>query len=331
MPLTTGYAISRTPRPRRFGRRGQRADRDAVDAVDRTGLPAACPHRVLGGLRRRGAITTYQGVYIPGVGTITFPVQTPTWAVAGTWDADARAVGYESQREEDPLPSPAAVAGTRLRRDPQTTDNSAGRIRIRALGNAGTMSEWSDWADYECLPVPTGLAVDCAAGATVTVSWDNDPNATAYEAKEDGGDLAAYSGAANTFTRTGTMGDTYRWRVRAETGGIFTQWTDWAEATCGQPPANLQVACTAGGAYPAVLSASWDPVSWATGYEAEENGGNLPAYAGSAVSLTRITAAANTEYRWRVRATGPGGTVSPWSGWVGDTCPPAAPGGAAWA
>lgn len=285
--------------------------------VKPTGLSATCAAAAVP-VPGYWIYTQYGNYYVP-------PSQSPGWAIVGAWDADSRAVRYQSQREEDPLPAPQSVSGTTLRADLSTTDNSAGRIRIRALGNGGTMSEWSDWAPYECLAVPTGLTVDCGTGTTITVAWDADPNAAGYEAEEDGGDLASYSGTANTFTRTAVMGETYRWRVRAQFGSLWSQWSDWVEATCGQPPTGLRVACTAGGTTPAVLSASWDAISWATGYEAEEDGGNLTSYTGTAVSFTDTTASVNTRYRWRVRATGPGGMVSPWSAWVADTCPPAAP------
>ena len=279
-----------------------------------TGLVLACADKTI----------TLWGSYFGAV----FPIGSAAgWEVSGTWNADTRAVTYEHQRLTDPLAAPAALTGTVLGTARTSTDFSAGSYRIRALGNNNIVSEWSEWADYECLPIPTGLTVDCSSGTTVAVSWDPNPSATGYEAEEDGSSLPAYSGAAASFTRTATTGDTYRWRVRATIGGIETQWSDWAEATCGQPPANLRVACTSGGTVPAILSASWDPVAWASGYEAEEDGGDMATYAGTAVSFTRPhpLAAVNTEYRWRVRATGTGSLASAWSGWMSDTCPPAAP------
>ena len=83
------------------------------------------------------------------------------------------------------------------------------------------------------------------------------------------------------------------------------------------PPSWVWISCSADGT---TLTVGWQAGSGATGYEAEEDGGDLTSWSGSATSFTS-TSTPGQYYRWRVRSTGPGNTVSAWTGWSGGQCP----------
>ena len=87
-------------------------------------------------------------------------------------------------------------------------------------------------------------------------------------------------------------------------------------------PSWVWISCSADGA---TLTVGWEAGSGATGYEAEEDGGDLPSWSGTATSFTR-TSTPGQSYRWRVRSTGPSNTTSAWTGWSYGECPtPPAP------
>ncbi|MCY3578724.1 MAG: fibronectin type III domain-containing protein [bacterium] len=77
------------------------------------------------------------------------------------------------------------------------------------------------------------------------------------------------------------------------------------------------------------MKVNWLGVSGAAGYQAEEDGGDLPGWSGTQTWF-RSSWSPGESYRWRVRSTGPNNTVSKkWSVWAGVTCPgpPPAPTG----
>ena len=86
---------------------------------------------------------------------------------------------------------------------------------------------------------PSWVWISCSAGgATLTVGWQAGSGATGYEAEEDGGDLASWSGSQTSFTRTSTPGQYYRWRVRSTgPGNTVSAWTGWSGGQCPTPPA----------------------------------------------------------------------------------------------
>ena len=97
--------------------------------------------------------------------------------------------------------------------------------------------------------LPMWTWVICSAdGKLVTVGWEAGSGATGYEVREDGGDLATWSGTATSFTRASTPGEYYRWRVRSiGTGGAKSAWTGWSGGGCPNPPAIMDLPLSAKG------------------------------------------------------------------------------------
>lgn len=77
-----------------------------------------------------------------------------------------------------------------------------------------------------------------------------------------------------------------------------------------------------------LLTVGWSGDSRASGYEAQEDGADIARWSGADTSFTRASTPGGY-YRWRIRSTGPGNSVSAWSVWAGGGCPgpPPAPGG----
>ena len=130
--------------------------------------------------------------------------------------------------------------------------------------------------------MPTWAWVSCSANTKlVTVGWEAGSGATGYEAHEDGGDLAAWSGSATSFTRASAVGEWYQWRFWSiGTGGALSAWTGWSGGGCGVPaPSGLSVVCQASGK----VAVSWDAVTGASQYTAAIT--STPPPAPSVVSL----------------------------------------------
>ena len=192
-------------------------------------------------------------------------------------------------------------------------------VRVRATDGT-TTSEWSESDTADCPPaVPSTFDVSCSAdGTLLTVSWDSDSSVASFEAAEDGGDLAAFSGSGNSFTRTSTPGVEYRWHVKAlGNNGAESAWTGWVAETCPfTAPTGLDVDCSADGL---TVTVSWDSDSRATSYEAVEDGADLAGYAGAATSFTR-TSTSGDSYSWQVRSISSGGSESDWTAWTDGDC-----------
>ena len=117
------------------------------------------------------------------------------------------------------------------------------------------------------LGVPTWPWVTCSAdGTEFTVNWAGVTAATGYEAEEDGGNLAAWTGAETSFTATSRPGESYRVRIRSTAAGYtVSSWSSWAGGDCPVPaPTGLSVVCQASGK----LAVSWNAVSGASQYTA---------------------------------------------------------------
>ena len=222
---------------------------------------------------------------------------------------------------------------------PDTTITSYTRPGVLPIGTeiesqvqTENNSEWSaraDGPDVTCAATLSGMTVECPAPySTVTVSWDaytGTGTVDRYEAEEDGGDLASHSGTSNSFTRTSSTADTYRWRAKAVfDDATETSWTGWTEQTCPPAvPSGFDVDCSADGT---LLTVSWDNDTRAASFEAEEDGSDLTGSTGTANSFTRVSEP-GVEYRWHVKAVGGNSTESAWANWVAETCPFTAPTG----
>ncbi len=192
--------------------------------------------------------------------------------VTVTWNALTGMTGYE-------------VTGDLTYNGADTSFAAAGAygqsytVQVRAT-DGSTTTGWSPSASGDCpSPAPTGLALACSAdGMTLTVSWDADASAATYEAVEDGGDLAFYAGAANSFTRSSTVGVTYRWQVRSiSSGGGQSDWSSWVELACGvipPTPLNVSMTCVGPPTGAQTLTVTWDPPPGNPSYDIWYNYGN---------------------------------------------------------
>ncbi|WP_420431911.1 hypothetical protein [Candidatus Poriferisocius sp.] len=88
-------------------------------------------------------------------------------------------------------------------------------------------------------------------------------------------------------------------------------------------PSRPSVSCSSDGRE---LTVNWTGVREANGYEAQEDGGDLPDWSGSETSFTAASIPGG-HYRWRIRSTGSGYTVSAWYSWAEGGCPVSAPSG----
>ena len=145
-------------------------------------------------------------------------------------------------------------------------------VRVRATDGT-TTTGWTALETGDCPPaVPVNLDVSCTSGGTLlTVSWDSDPLAASFEAVEDGGDLAAYSGADNSFTRASTVGDSYTWQVRAiGSSGKHSEWSSWMSGSCSlvpPTPANVAMSCVGPPSGTQTLTVTWDPPPGSPAYD----------------------------------------------------------------
>ena len=243
----------------------------------------------------------------------------PHSTVSVSWDAftEGTVVRYEAEEDGGDLTGYSGSATSFTRTSPI---GDVYRWRVKAVLEGGDESDWSEWAGADCPPAaPSGMTVTCSAdGGTLTVSWDADGRANRYEAEEEGGDLTAFAGTATSFTRVSAPGETYSWRVKSiGNGGTESDWTGWATVGCPfTAPTGLSVVCSADGL---TLTVSWDADGRAASYEAQEDGGDLLPYSGTANTFTR-TSAPGDSYRWQVRSIHSSGTESDWTGWVIGDC-----------
>ena len=117
------------------------------------------------------------------------------------------------------------------------------------------------------LGAPTWPWVTCSAdGKQFSVNWTGVTEATGYQAEEDSGDLADWSGTSTSFTAASNPGEYYRVRIRSTgANNTVSSWSRWAGGGCAVPaPSGLSVVCRASGE----LAVSWDVVAGASQYTA---------------------------------------------------------------
>ena len=191
-----------------------------------------------------------------------------------SWDAPTgiTATGYEAEGD-----LAYSGAGTSFSR---TGDHGQSyTVRVRATDGTYTTG-WTANETGECPPaVPANLDVSCSAdGTLLTVSWDADPLAASFEAVEDGGDLFPYSGAANSFTRTSAVGDSYTWQVRSiASGGRQSDWSVPVTGDCSlipPTPTNIAMTCVGPPTGTQTLTVTWDPPPGNPQYDIWYNYGN---------------------------------------------------------
>ena len=215
---------------------------------------------------------------------------------------------------------------------------------------------------------PTGLTPTGGAdlsSASVTLDWSSVGGASSYELEiqyQQGASWTWYwtytpTASAKTFWPQVDPA-TYRWRVRAKSGGGTGPWSGWATfdlstaappppppppPAAPDPPSGLSPSGAATLSTPSVTLA-WQGVSGVSGYQVgidylqgATTWGWYYTYSVGAGStaLTFWPQVDPTAYRWRVRAQGAGGWGA-WSGWAtfdyathpaAGGSPPPAPGG----
>ena len=156
--------------------------------------------------------------------------------IDASWNADERASSYDLQwRKRGAVQwTRATVTGTS--HTIPGDENTTYEVRVRAIVPHSAVSEpWSAVALHTTgaaqPATPTGLAVRTtttqdsgAANGSMVVSWNGSRNAQGYivEKVEVGGGtdtITISQGGTTTITTTGTVGKTYRFRVRSTRAG----------------------------------------------------------------------------------------------------------------
>jgi hypothetical protein len=220
------------------------------------------------------------------------------------------------------------------------------RVRATTATDASSHGPWSAarsltvrWA-----AVPTLIApADGETHSTIYLQWSPLAGATHYEIQvTDYPDVGFAAAGGTTVDRPWIEwdgpwpSDHYRWRVRGL--GPFNETSGWsavrtvvhdpgAGAMPVPPPLSLPAVTLTGPADGATIASlgltplDWQQIAGATGYQLQAVAAATPfsdpgptgGLVGAPPALWFPNQAAGTDYHWRVRAQGPGGTFGPWS------------------
>ena len=214
------------------------------------------------------------------------------------------------------------------------------RLRVRAENSLGT-GPWSGWSP-SVIPVttpsaPTGPTITVTGVSAADASWsapsdDGGLTITGYELvleNQTSGSFASHDlGTATTLSLTGLVtGDTYRYRVRAESAEGWGSWSVWSpDFIPGTVPSapGVPVATAGDGTIDSSWSAAVGLGSAVDEYEIEVNNTSKAISSTATVGISRahtFTGLINGDaYRVRVRAHNDSGW-GPWSGWSETVTP----------
>jgi hypothetical protein len=192
--------------------------------------------------------------------------------------------------------------------------------RVRASNGSG-ISPWSNTQSVSVIPIaPVLSAISNPDGnGEYLVDWNDVVGATGYELQEDDNitflsPTTPYTGSASQYSVTGQVGGTWYYRVRANSLGGLSAWSNTQSVSViSNTPVISPISNPDGNGDYLV---DWSDVVGATGYELQEDDDitfTTPStrYTGSASQFSITIQAVGTWY-YRVRASNSGGP-SPWS------------------
>ncbi|MDA0215217.1 MAG: hypothetical protein O2875_07620, partial [Planctomycetota bacterium] len=205
---------------------------------------------------------------------------TSTLHVAVTWVASIGATGYQVWRSNGS--SAATQIGTAI----QTPFNDVGAspgvsysYKVKATGAVGVSSASAGNSGFKALSPPTGVAAsDGTSAASVVITWNPSPGATAYKIFRSGTSSAIRTvRAVTTFSKTSAAaGVQYIYTVKAVYGtlGMSGASLDGDTGYRNRPaPANVNATDTD----TTKVRVTWSAVTGATGYEVFRSIGGAPA------------------------------------------------------
>ncbi|WP_372516728.1 fibronectin type III domain-containing protein [Paenibacillus silviterrae] len=182
------------------------------------------------------------------------------------------------------------------------TTNQPYVYRVRAINPAGE-SDWSNSITVRTLlEKPT---VEAAVYSdSVRLFWNDVQDATTYQIEVDGAIIE--NGVNTNYTHSNLLPSTsHKYRVRAQNGDLFSEWTNLVTLwTTPIIPTNIVANSTS-----SAITLNWTSVAGATGYDVEVNGTTT---ATSTNSFTKNNLSPNTSHIFRIRAKNVGST-SEWT------------------
>ncbi|MDA1263075.1 MAG: hypothetical protein O3B75_09300, partial [Planctomycetota bacterium] len=204
---------------------------------------------------------------------------TSTLHVAVTWVASIGATGYQVWRSNGS--SAATQIGTAI----QTPFNDVGAspgvsysYKVKATGAVGVSSASAGNSGFKALSPPTGVAAsDGTSAASVVITWNPSPGATAYKIFRSGTSSAIRTvRAVTTFSKTSAAaGVQYIYTVKAVYGTLGMSGASIPDTGYRNRPAPKNVKATDKGT--TKVRVKWRAVKGATGYEVFRSIGGAPA------------------------------------------------------
>ena len=143
-------------------------------------------------------------------------------AITISWDAVAKATGYEIEADGNIIDTGSKTTYTAEGLEPDTNH----KYRVRSK-NAGGSSEWSAYTEISTLPNPPEIPENLAGKPTmknITLTWGTAERAEGYELEIDGKRMEV---KANTYIHEGlTTNRSYKYRIRAYNKGGKSPWSE---------------------------------------------------------------------------------------------------------
>lgn len=226
-------------------------------------------------------------------------------SVSITWNTVTSALSYELELDGQ-IKNVGATLSYKLKGLSPGTQHT---YRIRSINGTGV----GNWSILQKLTTPltvpaiTSKVVADATNESITLAWDQNPDAQGYEVEADGS--IVYSGADTSMTQSGlASGSSHVYRVRANNSvGTSTSWSTSVTAATYLLAAPSHFSAVE---FATSITLTWDNTLDATGYDVELDG--VIKDLGNTASFASINLQPETLHQYRIRAKNTSG-LSSWS------------------